>query len=65
MSAPKTGKWIQGAISHKGSFTKAANRAGMSTAQYAKHVLANGSNASATTKKRAVLAQTLSKMRKK
>lgn len=58
-------KWIQGAIKRPGAFSAKAKRAGMSTSAYARKVLAKGSKASATTKRQARLAQTLSKMRKK
>lgn len=58
-------KWIQGAIKHPGAFSAQAKRAGMSTGAYAKQVLAPGSKATATTKRRARLAQTLTGMHKK
>lgn len=58
-------KWIKGAIKRPGAFSAKAKRAGMTTSQYAKHVLKKGSRASERTKKQARLAQTLSKMRKK
>lgn len=57
--------WIQGAISKPGSFSAKAKKAGESTSEYANKVLKKGSKASAKTKKQAVLAKTLSKMRKK
>lgn len=57
-------KWISGAIKHPGAFKAQAKKAGMSTSAFAKKVLSGGSNASATTKRRARLAQTLGKMRK-
>ncbi len=57
--------WIQGAIKKPGSFTAQAKRAGMGTGEFAKKVLAPGSKATETTKKRARLAQTLSGMHKK
>ncbi len=58
-------KWIQKAIKHKGSFRAAAKRAGKSTSAYARQVLRKGSHASATTKRRARLAQTLSHLRRR
>ena len=56
--------WIAGAIKNKGSFTKQAKKAGMSVSKFASKVTKPGSKASSTTKKRAVLAKTLSKLRK-
>ena len=58
-------KWIAGAIKHPGAFKAAAKKAGMSTMGYAKSVLKKGSKASARTKRRAALAETLSKVRRK
>lgn len=58
-------KWIQDAIKNPGAFSAKAKRAGMSTSEYANKVLSPKSKASATTKKQAVLAKNLSKMRKK
>lgn len=58
-------KWIKSAIKKPGSFKDAAKAHGMTTAQYAREVLKSGSRASEKTKRRARLAQTLSKMRKK
>lgn len=55
--------WIKGAIKHPGSFKRAAKKAGMSTSAYATKVLKKGSKASSTTKRRAALAKTLSKLR--
>lgn len=55
--------WIAGAIKHPGAFTKQAKAAGMSTAAYANKVTKPGSKASATTKKRANLSKTLSKIK--
>lgn len=57
--------WIAGAIKKKGSFTKQAKKAGMSVKAYAKKVTKPGSKASSTTKRRANLAKTLAKLRKK
>ena len=61
----KSGNWIKGAIKKPGSFGKAAKKAGKSTSGYAKSVLKKGSKASGLTKKRASLALTLGKMRRK
>lgn len=58
-------KWIQAAIKHKGAFKKAAKRKGKSVSAYARSVLKKGSKASTTTKRRAALALTLRKLRKK
>lgn len=55
-------KWIAAAVKHKGAFTKAAKRKGMSVAAYARKVLKKGSKASTKTKRRAALAQTLRKL---
>lgn len=60
-----TKNWIKGAIENPGSFSKKAKKAGMSTAALAKKDLKKGSKVSAKTKKQAVLAQTLGKLRKK
>jgi hypothetical protein len=54
--------FIAGAIKHPGAFTAQAKAAGESVAGYASQVLAPGSKASTTTKRRANLAQTLRKM---
>lgn len=52
--------WIKSAIKRPGSFTKQAKAAGMGVQDFADKVTTPGSKASATTKKRANLAQTLS-----
>ena len=57
--------WIQGAIETPGSFSKKAKKAGVSTSALAKKTLKKGSKASSKTKKQAVLAETLAKMRAK
>lgn len=57
--------WISAAIGKKGAFSKQAKRAGMSTAAYARKVTKTNSRASATTQKRAQLAMTLAKLRKR
>lgn len=59
------GNWIQGAIKRPGAFSAKAKKAGMSTSAYASSVLKEGTKASTRTKKQAVLAKTLSGMRKK
>lgn len=64
MAEKKDKKWIQKAIKKEGSFTKQAKRAGETVKEYAKDVLKKGSKATAKTKKRAVLAKTLTKMSK-
>jgi hypothetical protein len=58
-------KWIKQAIRKPGSFRKAAKRAGKSTAAFVSLVLKKGSRASTLLKKRARLAQTLAKLRKR
>ncbi len=58
-------KWIQEAIKNPGAFTKKAKSAKMSPMKYAAKVTKEGSKASATTKKQANLAKTLSKISKK
>ena len=56
-------KWIQKATANnKGAFTAQAKRAGMTVPEFASEVLAAGSKASATTKRRARLARTLRTM---
>lgn len=59
------GNWIQGAIKKPGSFSAQADKAGMSTAEFASEVIANPGDYSAKTRKRAQLAKTLAGMRKK
>jgi len=54
--------WIDGAVKKPGAFKAQAERAGMSTAAFAKHVLAHKAKFNAKTEKRANLAQTFSKM---
>jgi hypothetical protein len=56
--------WIAGAIRKPGSFTRQAKSAGMSVSGFEKKVLAPGSKASSTTKRRANLAKTLGSFRK-
>lgn len=54
-------KWIAGAIKHPGAFTKQAHEAGESVSEYAE----SKKHAGGTTGKRARLALTLKKLRKK
>jgi hypothetical protein len=58
-------KWIQDAIKKPGSFTKQAKAAGATVLQFSRKVKGNPEKFGTVTKKRAVLANTLSKMRKK
>ena len=55
--------WIKGAIKRPGEFRAKARGAGMGVAEYARHVLAEGSRADARTRRQARLAQTLSRLR--
>lgn len=57
--------WIKNAIKQPGAFSAQAQKAGMGTMAFASKVLKKGSKASEKTKKRANLAKTLSKLRKK
>jgi len=63
--AKGNGKWIQKANIKKGAFTKKAKAADKSVGQYVKQVLKPGSEASAKTKKQAVLARTFRNMARK
>ena len=56
--------WIRAAIKHPGAFRAQAKRAGKSVSAYIREVLAPGSHASATTKRRAQLARTLRRLRR-
>lgn len=59
-------KWIQEATSkNPGAFSKKAEEAGMTTAQYAAKVTANPDEYDPKTVKQANLAKTLTKLRKK
>lgn len=59
------GKWIQEATSkHPGAFSKKAEEAGMTTAEYADKVTANPDEYDPKTVKQANLAKTLTKLRK-
>ena len=60
-----SGKWIQKAIKRPGAFRAKAKRAGMSTMQFANHVLANKERYDSRTVRQAALAKTLAKMRKR
>jgi hypothetical protein len=64
MAANKSDRWIQRAIKHPGAFRAEAKRAGMSTKEYARKVLANPKAYSERTVRRARLATTLAKMRR-
>ena len=55
--------WIDKAVKKPGAFKAQAERAGMSTSAFAKHVLANKDKFNAKTEKRANLAKTFSKMK--
>jgi len=57
--------WIRKAIKKPGSFTKQAQRAGQSVKSFTKSVLNNPSKFSQTTIRRARLAKTLTKLRRK
>lgn len=60
------GKWIQEATSkNPGAFSKKAEEAGMTTAEYAAKVTANPDEYDPKTVKQANLAKTLTKLRKK
>jgi len=62
-------KWIQkmkeGPNFKAGSFSKQAKRAGKSTPEFARSVLAPGSDATKKTRRRAALAQTFGKLRRR
>jgi hypothetical protein len=58
-------KWIQEAIKKPGSFTAQAKKAGTTVLQFSRRVAGNPNRYNTVTRKRAALAQTLSKMRKK
>jgi len=57
--------WIAGAIKNPGSFAAKAKKVDISTSALAKKSLKKKSKVSSTTKKQAVLAQTLAGLRKK
>jgi len=61
----KSKNWIQKAIRKPGAFRKEAQRAGKSTMEFAREVVRNPSRFSTTTVRRARLAITLSKLRKR
>jgi len=62
-------QWIQkmkdGSNFKAGAFSGQAKRAGKSTSQFARDVLKPGSGATATTRRRAHLAQTFGKLRRR
>jgi hypothetical protein len=58
-------RWIQSAIKRPGAFRAKAKRAGMSTAAFARRVLANKERYDKRTVRQAALAVTLMKMRRK
>lgn len=59
-------KWIQEAVSkHPGAFSKKAEEAGMTTAEFTRKVTANPDEYDPKTVKQANLAKTLSKLRKR
>lgn len=57
--------WIQGAIKKPGAFSAQAEKAGMSTSDFAEEVTKNPKDYSDKTVKRAQLAKTLAGLRKK
>ena len=57
--------WIQKAIRKPGAFRKQARRAGKSTMEFAREVVRNPSRYDTTTVRRARLAITLGKLRKR
>jgi len=61
----KSKNWIQQAIRKPGAFRKQAKRAGKSTMQFARDVMRNPSRYSTTTVRRARLAITLSKFKRR
>jgi len=61
----KSKNWIQQAIRKPGAFRKQAKRAGKSTMQFARDVVRNPSRFTTTTVRRARLAITLSKLKRR
>jgi len=61
----KSKNWIQQAIRKPGAFRKQAKRAGKSTMQFARDVVRNPSRYGTTTVRRARLAITLSKFKRR
>jgi len=61
----KSKNWIQKAIRKPGAFRKQAKRAGKSTMQFARDVMRNPSRYGTTTVRRARLAITLSKFKRR
>lgn len=65
MAKSRSRRFIQSAIKHPGAFTAQAKKAGMGVQAFATKVTKPGSKASTTTKRRANLAKTLSKLAKR
>jgi len=63
--AESKGNWIKGAIKKPGAFSAQAEKAGMSTSEFAETVTKNPGHYSDKTVKRAQLAKTLAGLRKK
>jgi len=63
--AGSKGNWIKGAIKKPGAFSAQAEKAGMSTSEFAETVTKNPDDYSDKTVKRAQLAKTLAGLRKK
>lgn len=63
--AGSKGNWIKGAIKKPGAFSAQAEKAGMSTSEFAETVTKNPGDYSDKTVKRAQLAKTLAGLRKK
>jgi len=63
--AKSKGNWIQGAIKKPGAFSAQAEKAGMSTDEFAEAVTKDPDKYSEKTVKRAQLAKTLAGLRKK
>ena len=61
--AQKNTKWIQNAIKQPGSFSRKAQKRGMTTNELAKNVIANPERYDKTTVKQANLALTLNRLR--
>ena len=57
--------WIAGSIKKPGSFSAAAKRKGMTTKEFANTVQSNPEDYTTTTERRANLAETLMRLRKK
>jgi hypothetical protein len=57
--------WMKNAVKKPGAFSAQAKKAGMSVSKFANKVTKAGSKSSGLTKKRATLAKTFAKFRKK